>query len=67
VLIIANGSSSRTVTIDVEAMNAYNGNTLLNRIVSGDYSDLTLPVGKNLIQWTGSVSSFKIDKYSRWV
>lgn len=67
VLIIANGSSTRTITIDVEAMNAYNGNTLLNRIVSGDYSDLTLPVGENRIQWTGSVSSFKIDKYSRWV
>lgn len=68
ILAVALGSTEQSIIIDAEEMNAYWGDAFLNRIVAGDYDDLTLPVGKNVLSWTGgSVSSFKIDKYSRWI
>lgn len=68
VLVISLGSTQRSIIIDAEAMEAYWGGTLLNRIVAGDYGNLTLPVGKSTLSWSGgSVTSFTIDKYSRWI
>ena len=55
------------ITIDAEEMNAYNGDTLMNRHVSGDYSDLTLNVGENVISCSGDVTEIKVEDYSRWV
>jgi phage-related protein len=68
VLVISLGSTQRSIIIDAEAMEAYWGDTLLNRLVAGDYGNLTFPVGKNRLSWAGgSVTSFTIDKYSRWI
>ena len=68
ILIVALGDTQRTVIIDAEQMNAYYGSTFLNRIVAGNYDDLSLGVGKNKLSWSGgSISSMKIDNYSRWI
>ena len=56
------------ISIDVAGMNAYKSDgTLANRNVVGDYRSLELPVGTNAISWTGNVTGFGIDKYSRWI
>ena len=55
------------ITIDAEEMNARHGDALMNRHVSGDYSDLTLNVGENVISCSGDVTEIKVEDYSRWV
>lgn len=55
------------ITIDSEEMNAYHGDALMNRSVSGDYSDLRLNVGENVISCSGNVAEIKVEDYSRWV
>lgn len=55
------------ITIDAEEMNAFHGDTLMNRYVSGDYSDLKLNVGENVISCSGDVTEIKVEDYSRWV
>lgn len=55
------------ITIDAEEMNAYHGDALMNRSVSGDYSDLKLNVGENVISCSGTVAEIKVEDYSRWV
>lgn len=62
-------STNQTIIIDSTAMNAYNEDKslLLNRLVSGDYDNIRLKVGKNTISFTGSVSKVVIDNYSRWI
>lgn len=56
-----------SITIDSEEMNAYHGDTLMNRRVTGDYSDLRLKVGENVISWNGDVTGIKIEDFSRWI
>lgn len=55
------------ITIDAEAMEAYNNNGLQNRAVSGNYDNFKLITGINTISWTGNVTSVSISKYSRWI
>lgn len=55
------------LTVDVENMEAYKGSVLYNRSVSGDYDDLTLPVGKSVITWAGNLTGLEIKNYSRWI
>lgn len=55
------------ITIDAEEMNAYHGEALMNRHVTGDYSDLRLNVGENVISCSGNVTEIKVEDYSRWV
>lgn len=59
------GNSS--ITIDTEALEAYSGSILKNRIVTGNYDDFYLDVGVNRISFSGNVSYFSIKNYSRWV
>jgi phage-related protein len=56
-----------TITIDTDAMEAYTGTTLRNRIVTGSYENLYLPPGVNILKFTGSVTNCIIENYSRWV
>lgn len=56
-----------SITIDAEEMNAYQGDTLMNRRVTGDYADLRLNVGENVISWRGDVTGIKIEDFSRWL
>ena len=62
-----NMGSYTSITIDTNNMNAYNGNTLLNRNVTGSYDNFKLNVGKNTISWSGTVTQIEIDNYSRWI
>ena len=55
------------ITIDADEMNAYHGNTLMNRRVVGDYADLILKAGENVISWRGDVTGIKVEDFSRWV
>lgn len=63
---LALGSGS-TITIDCDRLEAYSGSTLKNRSVTGDYLDLALSPGANTLEWTGSVSSIKVGRRSRWI
>lgn len=56
-----------SITIDTEALEAYSGTTLKNRIVTGNYDNFYLPVGPNTIKFTGSVTRCYIKNYSRWI
>lgn len=55
------------ITIDAEEMNAYHGDTLMNRRVVGDYADLCLNVGENVISWNGDVTAIRVEDFSRWL
>lgn len=55
------------ITIDTNAMEAYMGGVLLNRLVTGDYADFSLAVGDNTLSFTGNVSEVLIENYSRWI
>lgn len=69
ILTINLASVGQTIIIDSSEMNAFNADrsALLNRLVSGNYDDVILRVGKNEISYTGSVSEIRIDNYSRWL
>lgn len=55
------------ITIDADEMNAYHGDALMNRSVTGDYADLALKAGENVISWSGDVTGIKIEDFSRWL
>lgn len=55
------------ITVDAEEMNAFHGDTLMNRHVTGDYSDLRLKVGENVISWSGDVTGIRVEDFSRWL
>nr|DAF78722.1 MAG TPA: distal tail protein [Caudoviricetes sp.] len=55
------------LTIDADEMNAYHGDTLMNRRVTGDYSDLRLNVGENVLSWSGDVTGIRVEDFSRWL
>ena len=56
-----------SITIDAEEMNAYHGDALMNRHVTGDYADLRLNVGENVISWSGNVTGIRVEDFSRWL
>lgn len=58
---------SEYITLDGADMNAYKGEVLMNRHVSGDYNNLVLNVGKNTISWTGDVTRIEVEKVTRWI
>lgn len=58
------------ITIDTEDMNAYNGFTLKNRNVSGDYSKFVAKQGLNTLYWNvidGEVDKIIVENFSRWI
>ena len=55
-----------SISIDTNLMKAYNGSTLLNRLVAGEYDDFMFPVGKNTLSWSGTVTEINVQHYSRW-
>jgi phage-related protein len=48
-------------------MNAYRGDTLKNRFVSGDMSKFKLKPGANTLSWTGTITRLDIADESRWL
>ena len=57
----------RSITIDTEKMEAYNGNVLKNRHVAGDYDNFALNVGLNTISWSGKINKITLENYTRWI
>ena len=57
----------RSITIDTEKMEAYNGNILKNRHVAGDYDNFVLNVGLNTISWSGRIKKISFENYTRWI
>lgn len=55
------------ITIDVAEMNAYHDGTFMNRQVTGDYDNLILNKGTNIISWTGNVTEITVENFSRWI
>lgn len=55
------------ITIDADEMNAYHGDALMNRRVTGDYADLALKAGENVMSWRGDVTGIKVEDFSRWI
>ncbi len=55
------------ITIDTDAMEAYKDGILKNRLVTGDYDNFALNVGKNIISITGTVRKVDIANFSRWI
>jgi len=62
-----NLSSAGYITLDAQEMNAYKGDVLMNRMVSGDFNNLVLRSGANEISWTGNVTQISVEKGSRWI
>ena len=60
-------SSDGYITLNGETMNAYKGDTLKNRSITGNLKYLYLPVGRWVIPWTGSVSKIVVKDGSRWI
>lgn len=55
------------ITIDADEMNACHGDALMNRRVTGDYADLALKAGENVVSWRGDVTGIKVEDFSRWL
>ena len=55
------------ITINVAQMNAYHGDTLMNRHVVGDYEDLALKIGTNVLSWVGNVTQIVVEDSVRWI
>lgn len=60
-------NTNDNITIDTEALEAFKGTTLKNRSVTGDYEKFYLPIGPNVIKFTGNVTQCVIKNYSRWL
>ena len=55
------------ITIDGETMNAFDGDTYLNRRVMGSYDNLRFVIGRNVLSWTGTVDLIEVENFSRWI
>lgn len=62
-----NIGNEQKIVIDTIKMNAYKDGVLKNRLVQGDYDDLILKPGMNVIKTVGTVDLIEIEKYSRWL
>jgi predicted phage tail component-like protein len=61
-------AAGETIIIDAAEMNATDpeGN-YLNRQVTGDYDNFKFLTGANNLRVTGTVTSFTVENYSRWI
>lgn len=57
----------RYITIDAQELEARKGDTLKNRLVTGNYDNFKLNPGINVINYTGMVEYIDFKKYSRWL
>lgn len=60
-------STDGYITLNGETLNAYKGNTLKNRSVTGNMRNVFLPVGSWSISWTGTVTKIVVKNGSRWI
>ena len=68
VLSIALPIDGKTIIIDSENMESYGTDgAFLNRLVAGNYDNITLKIGTNIIAIFGNLNEVKISGVSRWV
>lgn len=61
-------SENPVIILDSTEMNAYAPDTsLMNRKVTGNYDNLVLKSGKNIISYMGSLTQIAVNNYSRWL
>lgn len=60
-------STTNSITIDTERLEAYNDDVLMNRHVVGDYDKFVLKVGPNSVSWDGALTYIAFEKLSRWI
>lgn len=60
-------SLSDYITLNGEDMNAYRGDVLKNRFVTGDMSKFKLKPGANELSWSGIITRLDIADESRWL
>ncbi len=61
-------SENPVIILDATEMNAYAPDTsLMNRKVTGNYDNLVLKSGKNVISYTGTLTQIAVNSYSRWL
>lgn len=55
------------VTIDTIKEDAYRNGILKNRLMNGDFENIRLQSGQNIISWTGNLTKIEVDAKSRWI
>ena len=62
-------SNANECIIDTAQLEAYNPSTnaLMNRQVTGDYSNFKLNAGENQVSTTGDITKVTISNYTRWL
>ena len=60
-------STTNSITIDTERLEAYNDDVLMNRYVVGDYDKFVLKIGPNSVSWDGQLTYIAFEKLSRWI
>lgn len=67
--VIELGETDNYLTIDADKLEAYQDTTetLMNRLVDGDYNNLKLEVGRNTFTWSGELTKIEVSNYSRWI
>ena len=60
-------STTNSITIDTERLEAYNDGALMNRYVVGNYDKFVLKVGANSVSWDGQLTYIAFEKLSRWI
>ena len=60
-------STTNSITIDTERLEAYNDDVLMNRYVVGDYDKFVLKVGANSVSCDGQLTYIAFEKLSRWI
>lgn len=60
-------STTNSITIDTERLEAYNDDVLMNRYVVGDYDKFVLKVGPNSVSWDGQLTYIAFENQSRWI
>ena len=60
-------STTNSITIDTEKLEAYNGDVLMNRYVIGNYDKFVLKIGVNSISWDGTLTYISFENLSRWI
>ena len=63
------GNTGKTIVIDSEQMNAMSpdGETLYNRLITGNYDNIRLKSGENKISFNGAVTKISLSERSRWI
>lgn len=60
-------STTNSITIDTERLEAYNDDALMNRYVVGNYDKFVLKVGPNYVSWDGALTYIAFENLSRWI